>query len=80
MNSDQFSFVNGQDAYIYPRPSRVGDKDSVMHRGHIKDSTDSFELSAYASCWWRNLSDLFLLFLFKNKNYKQSNMNQKLIG
>lgn len=72
MNSDHFSFVNGQDAF--------GDKDIVMQCGHIKDSTDSFELSAYASCWCGNLSDLFLLFLFKNQNYKQSNMNQKLIG
>ena len=50
MNSDHFSLVNGQNAYIYPRQGRVCDNDTVMHRGHIKDLADFFELSASAAC------------------------------
>lgn len=45
MNSDHFSLVNGQNAYIYPRQGLVCDNDIVMHCGHIKDATNLFELS-----------------------------------
>lgn len=63
MNSDHFSLVNDQNAYIYPRQDRVCDNDIVMHCGHIKDSSDLFELSASAASGVRTWVTYFIFFV-----------------
>lgn len=47
INSDHFSLVNNQNAYIYPKQGRVCDNNIGVHCDQFKNATDLFKLSAY---------------------------------
>lgn len=63
MNSDHFSLVNGQNAYIYSRWDRVCDNGIVIHCGHVKDSSDLFALGPSAASGVRTSATYFFFFV-----------------